>query len=280
MVRTRGSEFGVVAVRTITAACKRRTVLKFCGHRTTYTEATSQLREDSSGWGYHVRMSTRPITPPEPSERPLRRDAERNRRRILTAAREVFADRGLSASLDDIARHAEVGVGTVYRRFPDKQLLIDALFEDRVDEMATVLRVGLEHPDPWSGLAEALETLLTTQAADRGLMEVLLSGIATGERLCGSRERLQPLVAQLLARAQASGAVRADVADTDIPLLQVLIGSLVDATRDVAPDVWRRYLTLFLDGLRAQPDVATPLPSEPVTSEQLEQALAGWRPRR
>src|ERR1700730_8059433 len=96
-------------------------------------------------------------TSPPASERPLRQDAERNRLRILQAAREVFADRGLDASLDQIAVHAGVGVGTVYRRFPDKDALIDALFEERIGEVAAAGQDALAAPDPWQGLVDFLQ---------------------------------------------------------------------------------------------------------------------------
>src|ERR1051325_5777449 len=87
-----------------------------------------------------------------PTERPLRKDAERNRLRILDAAGERFAQRGLGVTLDDIARHAGVGVGTVYRRFADKELLIDALFEQRLEAMRATAERALAEPDPWNGL--------------------------------------------------------------------------------------------------------------------------------
>ena len=89
-------------------------------------------------------MRTCPTTAP----RPLRKDAERNRERILAAARELFAEQGLTVTLDDIARHAGVGVGTVYRRFPDKEQLIDALFEDRLGEIAAVATESAEIERP------------------------------------------------------------------------------------------------------------------------------------
>ena len=108
--------------------------------------------------------------------RPLRRDAERNRQRILDAARVVFAERGLSGSLDDIARQAGVGVGTVYRRFPDKELLIDALFEERIEEIADVARAAADHPDPWEGLVDFLTRTQELQSRDRGLKELVLGG--------------------------------------------------------------------------------------------------------
>src|ERR1700733_13464998 len=97
-------------------------------------------------------MSSAPST----ESRPLRRDAERNRVRILEAARAVFSERGLSGSYDDIADAAGVGVGTVYRRFPDREELIDALFESRVKEVAEAARSAAENPDPWQGLVDYL----------------------------------------------------------------------------------------------------------------------------
>ena len=106
---------------------------------------------------------------------PLRKDAERNRQRILEAAREVFATRGLSATLDDIAHHAGVGVGTVYRRFPDKEQLIDALFEERIDEIATAATESVAIEDPWDGVVHFLQRALELQAGDRGLKQLLLS---------------------------------------------------------------------------------------------------------
>src|ERR1700754_1434289 len=89
---------------------------------------------------------------PELVDRPLRKDAERNRQRILTAAGELFAERGLCVTLDDVAHHAGVGVGTVYRRFPDKAELIDALFAQRMQAMCEIAEEALEVPDPWDGL--------------------------------------------------------------------------------------------------------------------------------
>jgi AcrR family transcriptional regulator len=80
--------------------------------------------------------------------RPLRRDAEQNRQRILAAAREVYSERGLDVTLDDIARHAGVGVGTVYRRFPGKEALIDALFEDKVNSLLSLAEEALANLDP------------------------------------------------------------------------------------------------------------------------------------
>ena len=187
-----------------------------------------------------------------PSERPLRRDAERNRQRILDAARVVFAERGLSGSHDDIAREAGVGVGTVYRRFPKKEQLIDALFEARIEEIADVARAAADHPDPWEALVGFLTRTQELQSEDRGLKEIVLGGARGAERAVAARSLIAPLAARVLQRAKDAGVVRRDVELTDLPLIQLAIGTIAESSRDIAPDVWRRMMTVVIDGLRAE----------------------------
>jgi AcrR family transcriptional regulator len=184
-------------------------------------------------------------------DRPLRRDAERNRQRILEAARVVFAERGLRGSHDDIARAAGVGVGTVYRRFPDKEQLIDALFEARVEEIAEVARAAVADPDPWDALVGFLIRSQELLSEDRGLNEIVLGGGRGAARATAARSLIAPLVARVLQRAKGAGVVRADIELSDLPLIQLAIGTVAESSRDVAPDVWRRTMTLVLDGLRA-----------------------------
>ncbi len=105
--------------------------------------------------------------------RPLRKDAERNLRRILDAAKEVFATRGLAVTMDDVAHHAGVGVGTVYRRFANKDELIEALFVEQIEALAALAREGLAHDDPWEGFVLFMEGALDRQARDRALKELL-----------------------------------------------------------------------------------------------------------
>src|SRR5438067_13101700 len=107
------------------------------------------------------------------TEKPLRADAERNRRRILEAAAELFATKGLSVGLDEIAHHAGVGVGTAYRRFPDKRKLIEELFEDRVARMVALAERALAADDAWEGLAGFIERATEHQIANRGLKELV-----------------------------------------------------------------------------------------------------------
>jgi AcrR family transcriptional regulator len=212
-----------------------------------------------------------------PAARPLRRDAERNRHRILEAAAEAFAERGLTITMDDIAEHAGVGVGTVYRRFPQKELLIEALFEERVGELVALAEEALDADDPWQGLVDFLERAQALQASNRGLKELVLSTAHGRERVACVRERLGPLAEELVRRAQASGQLRPDVDGSDLPLVQVMLGAIVDVTRDVAPDTWRRMLAIFVDGLRAR-EPHTPLSAPALDTAQIDHAMRSWRP--
>jgi len=214
--------------------------------------------------------------------RPLRKDAERNRRRILDAAATVFAEHGLGASLDDIAHEAEVGIGTVYRRFPNKELLIDALFDDQISAIVALAETGLEHEDAWEGLEFFVRSALERQAANRGLKELILGARMSAGTGCTAegRVRIEPLVTRLVERAQAAGALRDDIDTTDMPLIQMMIGAVVDYTRNVDPEVWRRLLVVVFDGLRAPASARTPMPTGPLDSDGLLTAMSGWNPPR
>ena len=211
-------------------------------------------------------------------DRPLRRDAERNRQRIIEAARDAFAEEGLSVTLDEIARRAGVGVGTVYRRFPDKEQLIDALFEDQITQFVTLADECLGDMDAWDGLVRFLEHACHIHACDRGLKEVVLSGEHGLERVARGRELIFPLVTRLVERAQVDGTLRPDVTPTDMPLLQLMLGSLSELTRDADPEVWRRYLGIVIDGLRARRDEPSALQGDPLTPEQVQCTMRAWRP--
>jgi AcrR family transcriptional regulator len=210
--------------------------------------------------------------------RPLRSDAERNRQRILRAAGKVFAERGLEATMDEIAARAGVGVGTVYRRYPEKELLIDALFEERIEELAGAGQQALAAEDPWQGLVAYLEAAIAQQAANRGLRDLLLSSTYGHDRVARARERLAPVTAQLLERAQRAGQLRADLAANDVPLLYLMLGAIVDYTRPVEPVAWRRFFALVGDGLRARRTEPTQLPIGPLEDDQVDEAMRGGSP--
>ncbi len=218
---------------------------------------------------------------PPPSDRPpLRRDAERNRRRILTAARGLIAERGLGVGYEEIAREAEVGVGTVYRRFPSRDGLFYELFHDRVDAVVGILEEALAVEDPWEGLRRFMRRDFELQASDRGLREFMLGGADSTELGRRSRGRIQPLVAELVERARSAGRLRADVGQGDIEIILAMVGGLMDASVRVDPDLWRRYLAMVLDGIQSG-DRHDELPGEPPDQAEVGRILAGWaRPRR
>ena len=133
-------------------------------------------------------MATEPAT----QERPLRSDAARNRELILATAAEVFAEHGLDAGYDEIARRAGIGVGTVYRRFPERSELVQALFESRIEEMVAIAEEAASQQDPWDGLTLFLERAIERQVADRGLKEVMVQTMVEGDHLAIGRERMGP----------------------------------------------------------------------------------------
>jgi len=213
------------------------------------------------------------------STRPLRADAERNRARILAAAAEVFADRGLDVSLDEIAAHAGVGVGTVYRRFPDKDALIDALFEEKIDRAVELADRALEIEDPWEAFTTFMRGMCRMQAGDRGFKDALLVRDRGRERVAAARERIAPRAMKLLTRAQEAGAVRPDLGPFDVPMLNLCVSLIADRTRDVAPEYWERVLTIIIDGISAQ-GPASPMPVEPLDRDTFTEAMSSGRRRR
>jgi AcrR family transcriptional regulator len=225
---------------------------------------------------YHKRIEHSAYT--VPAERPLRRDARENRDRILVAARAAFAERGIEVGVDEIACRAGVGMGTLYRRFPTKDALIDAVFEEHLDAIAAAAEEALELADPWEGFLRYLDRIVEQQAADRGLSELLGAHLRSEHLLTRGRTRIRPLVEELVRRAQAAGSLRPDVVFEDISVLLWTTGRVIDATRDVEPDFCRRYLALAVDGLRASG--ATPLPRPPLTPEQHSAAMRQFMQQR
>jgi AcrR family transcriptional regulator len=219
-------------------------------------------------------------TRPAPERRPLRADAERNRRLILDTARGLFAAKGLHVGLDEIARCAGLGVGTVYRRFPDKETLVSELFDESGDQLAAAIDAAAELEDPWEALAETLRAFARMQAENRGLKELIFSsGVHLG-RLDEMRARIKPRIEAAVTRAREAGVLRADVHPEDIALVNIMVGAVGDATRELRPETWERALTLLLDGLRAAPGAATALPGEPLTDDEVQNTLRASVARR
>ncbi|WP_316769069.1 TetR/AcrR family transcriptional regulator [Streptomyces sasae] len=216
---------------------------------------------------------TDPTPSPEPRPSPLRADAERNRLRILAAAREVFAERGLDVTIDDIARHAGVGVGTAYRRFTNREQLVEAVFEEGAGHLIALAEQALTHEDPWDGFVQFFLATAEDFAEDRGLREAFLEGLHGKIRVAAARDRLIPAVSALIARAQQAGQLRGDLEPTDFPLLQLMLGAVTEHSQTVAPAVWRRYLVLLLDGLRHDRDHPTPLPHRALDKDEFDRTM-------
>jgi AcrR family transcriptional regulator len=226
----------------------------------------------------HSGVADRVAEHPGPA-RPLRRDAERNRQRILEGATAAFAEMGLDVTTDEIARRAGVGIGTFYRRFPTKELLIEALFEDRLSRLVELAEDCLRADDAWDGLVAFLDQATAQQVADRGLRELVFSTAHGRARIAADRQRIGPLFMALVERAQRAGTLRSDIAGSDLGLVQLMLTSVADFTRDVAPDTWRRFLTIVLDGLRTDRAAPSPLSPPPLEPAQVTQVMDCYRPR-
>lgn len=212
--------------------------------------------------------------------RPLRRDAERNRQRILRAASEVFTERGLEVSLDEVARHAGVGVGTVYRRFRTKEDLVEALFVDRIEEVAALAEKAAQDPDPWSGLASFMAEAADLLAGDLGLRQIMMFATYGGDKVWYARQRNAPLVTLLVERAQTAGQLRSDLRPTDIPFILFVLAEAAQFARRVSPEIWRRYLALILDGLRPEREGVSPLPVPAMLPDEFEMTMRQNAPGR
>jgi AcrR family transcriptional regulator len=194
------------------------------------------------------------VPAPQTPDRPLRADARRNRDRILDAARRAFAEQGLDVANEEIARRAGVGAGTLYRRFPTKQALINALFEQRLDELEPVFGRALSAADGWAGLVELLQATVALSARDQGFLETLAYELGP-ELPAHLADRLFGPMAELLARAQAAGDARPDLVPDDLPVLLHMAGGSTGRRLDgrpMRPEEWPRYVAMLLDGLRAR----------------------------
>jgi AcrR family transcriptional regulator len=206
-------------------------------------------------------------------ERHLRADAQRNLARILEAAREVFAEQGIDAPISVIAERAGVGVGTIFRRFPHKDELVAALIEQRGGQLLDAADLALATEDAGEAFRGFIEFAVSTQIFDRGFCDAIGTELFGREDLRVYFDAVEAKLGELLAHAQAAGAVRADVTPADILFVFHGVAHAGLMLEDVAPGAWRRYLGLALDGLR--PEAATPLPRRALSKRQYEAARCG-----
>jgi AcrR family transcriptional regulator len=197
---------------------------------------------------------------------PLRRDAAANRELLLDAAAKVFADHGLDASVEEIARVAGVGIGTLYRRFPTKDALIAALVQELLDTLTRLAREATEQPDG-RGLEHFLEASSAYQAGHLGCLPRLWKAEPDSETL----RRVRQVIAALLEDAKRHGRAREELTSTDLTMVMWSIRGVIETTRDVAPDAWRRHLDILVAGLRP---ASTPLTHRPLTRAQVDKVVA------
>jgi AcrR family transcriptional regulator len=216
-----------------------------------------------------------PNEPDEPDEQSLRVDAVRNRARIVAAAREVFAERGLAVPMEEVARRAGVGVATLYRRFPTRADLIAGAFEAKMAAYADAVAGALAEPDPWRGFCGYVERACAMQAEDRGFTNVLTMTFPTARRFEAARVRAYQGWVELIERAKAVGRLRADFVPEDLVMLLMANAGVIAATADAAPHTWRRFVGYCIQAFAAGP--AEPLP-EPPTPWQMYRALLRLRP--
>ena len=200
-----------------------------------------------------------------PAERPLRRVAEQNRQRLLDAASEVFAARGLEASVEEIARTAGVGMGTLYRRFPTKDALIGALVQDVLTTMLALAREGTERPGG-TGLEYFLEAASAYQADHRGCLARLWNAGIEHELV----QDIRGLIDDLLTEAKRHGRVRAEITSTDVTIVLWAVRGIIETTQGRAPEAWQRHLDVYVAGLRPSAD---PLPERGLSRAKLDQLL-------
>ena len=192
--------------------------------------------------------------------RPLRADARRNRERVLTAAREVFAEHGREAQMDDVARRAAVGVGTVYRHFPTKEALIDALVAEAFERLLAVAKEQAQRDDdPWDALATTLWAGAEILAGDRAVSAIMSEVYGPVNVDLDLQLQMTETMTILVERAREAGVLRPDVVLDDVPMIMCGIGMATAKPHNV-PDAWRRHLTIVLDGLRAT-NASGPLPT-------------------
>ena len=187
-----------------------------------------------------------------PIARPGQRaDARRNREAILEAARELFGREGLECQVEEVARSAGVGVGTVYRHFPNKEALVDALIEYRFERLSERAALALEQEDAWRAFCDLLRWAAEYQAQDRALSE-LISQRPTTARQSAIKAGLHERTQELIRRAQRAGKMRKDVVVEDVPTMMCALGAATGAHEEsMAALNWQRLLAIMLDGMRA-----------------------------
>lgn len=203
-------------------------------------------------------------------ERPQRADAQRNRARVLDAAEELFAESGNGATIEDIAKRAGVGVGTVCRHFPTKQALLDEVLTQSFRELVADADEALGSDEPAVAFEQFVHRLALHQARRRMLAEQMATELELPPAAIELRDAMRAAITELVGRAQAAGAVRDDISPADTAMLFAGIAQIT-AVAGGDPAVRDRYVAVMLDGLR--PSAATPLPGKPMQYRDIDKIL-------
>lgn len=204
--------------------------------------------------------------------RPMRKDAARNRELLINAAREVFAERGFEASMDEIAHHAHLGVGTAYRHFANKYDLANAIFDRAVGALVdSAVEVGSE-TDAWDALTNVLEQTLIAQSDNRAIREILL---AVNQDDWEHHDALIAPFRPVFDRAKQAGQLRADAEYSDLIVVLTMLCMISERASSQSPELWRRYLPTMLAGLRPDGPI---MPEPALTDEQLRATTAKRMP--
>lgn len=210
-------------------------------------------------------MSTR--TKPSSS---LRQDARRNRAALLAAARTAFAQEGVDAALEGIARAAGVAIGTLYRHFPTRMDLVAAVIADKKRAWIKAAEAAVVMEPAWDGLVFFLERVCELQAGDLAFNDIASMRFLHAPGIEAARKRAYDLSRRIVERAQAEGSLRPDITAEDLAFIVWAHSRVSEATHAIDPHAWRRYLALTLDGFRAP--AAHPLPAPPLRSRQVLRA--------
>jgi AcrR family transcriptional regulator len=193
----------------------------------------------------------------EQGPRPLRADAQRNRARVLEAAESVFAAEGISVPVDLIAEKAGVGVGTLYRHFPTKEKLFEAILVGRIVDITADARARIDSEDPGAAFFAFLEHLVRESALKRDLIQALIgSGVEIELAVAASKQDLEAAVSELLEVAQRAGAVRVDV--TSAVVLSLVGATCIACERPNTAALPEDLLNIVFDGLRPPSAMAEP----------------------
>jgi AcrR family transcriptional regulator len=229
-------------------------------------------------WG--VKKTRTPHSPGAArSETALRADAERNRQRILTTARRLYASEGLGISMNALAREAGVGKATLFRHFPTPQQLMDAVFADRMDAYVQATTQALAEDDPWHGFVRYIWAICEMQALDRGFADLLTLTFPTAAAFELRRAEAYHGFLAIIAKAKATGHLQAGFESEDLVVLLMANAGVISATAKDAPHSWRRLVGQILRGYANPGAPLAPLPAAP-SSDDLYRAMARAAPPR